>query len=278
MSQTSCNVIRDLLVLYEDDVCSEDSRKLIEEHIATCEECRHIYEQTKKGIPEITLDNQDAIEKKEELLFAESAKKFARNITYRNLLLAGIVIFVLLLGDYFWTEHIKNYINTVPSEDVTVTELYRLESGDIYCTLKAAHPFNGIYSGGIKVPKEKQWKNYDKGWHELRFQYPMPLTPTDELVFYKDTATFIFPLEEKGISPWGEKEPYHYTCTSIKYTGKDKEDSLTIWKEGQDIPPAPAEMEEKVRKELEYRGQYYGEYINNYNEGSFPYQLTESEN
>ena len=36
-----CNVIKDLLPLYADKVCSEDSKKMVEEHIVTCEECRH---------------------------------------------------------------------------------------------------------------------------------------------------------------------------------------------------------------------------------------------
>ena len=36
----SCNVIRDLLPLYHDDVCSEESRELIEEHIKICDDCK----------------------------------------------------------------------------------------------------------------------------------------------------------------------------------------------------------------------------------------------
>ncbi len=36
----SCEIIKDLLPLYEDGVCSEESRKVIEEHLEKCEECR----------------------------------------------------------------------------------------------------------------------------------------------------------------------------------------------------------------------------------------------
>ncbi len=36
----TCEIIKDLLPLYHDNVCSEDSRKLIEEHLSTCEKCR----------------------------------------------------------------------------------------------------------------------------------------------------------------------------------------------------------------------------------------------
>lgn len=36
----TCDVIRDLLPLYHDDICSPDSRALVDEHLAGCEACR----------------------------------------------------------------------------------------------------------------------------------------------------------------------------------------------------------------------------------------------
>ncbi len=36
-----CDMIRDLLALYVDDVCSAGSRKTVEEHLAECEDCRN---------------------------------------------------------------------------------------------------------------------------------------------------------------------------------------------------------------------------------------------
>ena len=39
----SCNLIRDLLPLYCDRVCSKDSEEAVQEHISTCEECKNIY-------------------------------------------------------------------------------------------------------------------------------------------------------------------------------------------------------------------------------------------
>ena len=35
-----CEIIRDLLPLYADDVCSESSKRLVEEHIKDCEKCK----------------------------------------------------------------------------------------------------------------------------------------------------------------------------------------------------------------------------------------------
>lgn len=40
----SCKVIEDLLILYVADECSEDTKRLVEEHLATCETCRSMLE------------------------------------------------------------------------------------------------------------------------------------------------------------------------------------------------------------------------------------------
>lgn len=36
----SCDVVKDLLPLYHDKICSGDSRELVEEHLETCPACR----------------------------------------------------------------------------------------------------------------------------------------------------------------------------------------------------------------------------------------------
>ncbi len=38
----NCEIVRDLLPLYEDGLCSEESRKAVEEHLKTCEACRKL--------------------------------------------------------------------------------------------------------------------------------------------------------------------------------------------------------------------------------------------
>lgn len=46
----NCGIIKDLLPLYADDVCTEESRKLVAEHIAGCSECRAELEKMGKKI------------------------------------------------------------------------------------------------------------------------------------------------------------------------------------------------------------------------------------
>ena len=44
MSNIECDLVADLLPIYIDGKASEASRKFIEEHIKTCQDCRDIYE------------------------------------------------------------------------------------------------------------------------------------------------------------------------------------------------------------------------------------------
>ena len=39
-----CNIVRDLMVLYELENCSKESIQMIKEHVENCEECRKIWE------------------------------------------------------------------------------------------------------------------------------------------------------------------------------------------------------------------------------------------
>jgi predicted anti-sigma-YlaC factor YlaD len=38
--KTSCEIIKDLLPLYYDGVCSNESKTLVEEHLAECDNCK----------------------------------------------------------------------------------------------------------------------------------------------------------------------------------------------------------------------------------------------
>lgn len=41
----NCNVIQDLMILYTDDCCSEESKALVEEHLKNCPTCQKAYEE-----------------------------------------------------------------------------------------------------------------------------------------------------------------------------------------------------------------------------------------
>ena len=46
----NCNVIKDLIPLYVDECCSEESALIVEEHVENCPECKRLYENMKKPL------------------------------------------------------------------------------------------------------------------------------------------------------------------------------------------------------------------------------------
>ena len=51
----NCDMIKDLLPLYADDVCSDESRKTVEEHIKECADCRTELEKLRKSCRDLEL-------------------------------------------------------------------------------------------------------------------------------------------------------------------------------------------------------------------------------
>jgi predicted anti-sigma-YlaC factor YlaD len=50
MNKISCNIIGDLLPLYVDGAVSEDTKKLVEEHLAECADCKKAAEEMGKEL------------------------------------------------------------------------------------------------------------------------------------------------------------------------------------------------------------------------------------
>ena len=44
LETVTCNVVKDLLPLYSEELCSEDSADLVKTHLETCESCKKLLE------------------------------------------------------------------------------------------------------------------------------------------------------------------------------------------------------------------------------------------
>ncbi|MDD5931479.1 MAG: zf-HC2 domain-containing protein [Oscillospiraceae bacterium] len=91
-----CDIVGDLLPLYLDHVCSDESRRLVEEHIGECYNCGLLLERMQAGWPEETVPPQ----KGEEVLreAAWSISKWALGSA------AGITAIVLYRLVYLWQD------------------------------------------------------------------------------------------------------------------------------------------------------------------------------
>ena len=56
-----CSVIRDLIPLYIDECCSEESRRMVEEHVKECDSCKKILEDMKQDTINVGLSDSTSV-------------------------------------------------------------------------------------------------------------------------------------------------------------------------------------------------------------------------
>lgn len=90
-----CGIIRDLLPLYIDDVCNEESKQAVENHLSECEKCRNYYKSMKstEGFVEKRNDNS------EDMKMANNLKNVKSKINkkIRNIVLGAVAAMVFVI-------------------------------------------------------------------------------------------------------------------------------------------------------------------------------------
>ncbi|MDE7114651.1 MAG: zf-HC2 domain-containing protein, partial [Acetatifactor sp.] len=100
----NCNIVRDLLPLYLEELCSEDSRSYVEAHLAQCEACRDSCALLKR-----TDLTADAAEAREINAFKKLKTFFTVQMSISYLLFLAVLsigVFTLLLtvsvNNFYW--------------------------------------------------------------------------------------------------------------------------------------------------------------------------------
>lgn len=154
MSKLDCEVIKDLLPLYVEDLASPSTRKLVEEHLATCKECQK--EEASLGTKMLMPQNTDikAIQKIRAKLLRKKVSTICISV------LAMMLIFVLIAINV-------NAPIMLPYEKVEETvSVNRNEAGELVLsihnsTLEADIEYmqgeDGVYSAEVSCYTTK-WK------------------------------------------------------------------------------------------------------------------------
>ena len=96
MNKISCNIIGDLLPLYVDGAVSEDTKKLVEEHLTECEECKKAAEEMGK---ELVLPVHETV-RAAETSFLQKMKKTWQKRRIRTAVISVAVTAGVILGSY----------------------------------------------------------------------------------------------------------------------------------------------------------------------------------
>lgn len=97
-----CGIVADLLPLYQDGVCTEDSRELVEEHLAGCANCRRLAEQISQEITApAKAEEIDALKGIQKVFHQKWKKAFLIGIS------ATLAVFLLLFAAHctWWYTH-----------------------------------------------------------------------------------------------------------------------------------------------------------------------------
>ena len=76
----NCNIVKDLIPLYIDGCCSEESEKVVEEHIGDCDDCKRLLEDMKSSSDIITV--------------SESPKTFSKLNDWKASVLQSVLLFL----------------------------------------------------------------------------------------------------------------------------------------------------------------------------------------
>ena len=143
-----CGLIKDIMPLFVDEVCSEESRSAVKEHLNECEKCREYL--LKLQSEEIVVEKNN--KKEEELIKADSLKKIKKKLNSRlkRIVISSACAVVALISVYhiLFTMPIKD----VSLEDVSVSvevyptdELEKIDDGsDAVNTIRADENDNTV--------------------------------------------------------------------------------------------------------------------------------------
>ena len=114
-----CEVIKDLLTLYVDDLSSKESKKIIEEHLEICDSCKQYYSAMKSSDKIITGDTNNEI-------LADSLKKIKNQIKAKHMLAVTgtlIIVFAFLFVSAVAIIGLQHMDYIIPySENITLTQ------------------------------------------------------------------------------------------------------------------------------------------------------------
>ena len=89
--KSDCEVIRDLLPLYADDVCSGKSRELVDAHLRECPDCAAVLSQLRSD------EMESGLQEEKTQVIARQAKRFKRRSAAVGTVIAGIFMIPVLV-------------------------------------------------------------------------------------------------------------------------------------------------------------------------------------
>ena len=230
--KVSCKIIEDLLPLYVDDVCSSESHKLVDEHIAECSECAK-----KLNL----MSNTSNI--KEDIRPLKNVGKWLEKLRLKALLkgiINGILFMAVVIFGYFFLTEFT--FMKIPADRVTVSDVSMLSDGNIafHMYIDDAYDLNSI---GAKVDS-------DGNMYIMHARSIIENRRIDG--FDSGLFNMYYGVDIHELLPDGEYEANPYLDFFFTYGDKPsavylrlRGEDILIWEKGMELPAASEALEEQ---------------------------------
>ncbi|GAA3411199.1 anti-sigma factor family protein [Paenibacillus hodogayensis] len=224
MSKTPCDLIGDLLPLYADQVCSESSRSIVEDHLAECADCREQLKQIRDEL-NVPLPAVEQNRGESRMLQGLSAvwSRSVKKAYWKGAAIAGL-LGAVIVGGYFGLVHWN--VTTVSGDQVQITDVSRLADGRIVYHVKLT---DGYALNEVRFDDDANGNLY--------------LTPYRPVIKSKPiTGTGLF----NKYYWFNEQEPMGGKDITALYFGTRK-NAVLVWKKGMSLPAASEKVEALLR-------------------------------
>ena len=224
----SCNVIEDLLPLYIDEMVSEDSRQLVEEHLKGCQSCQRILEEMKQE-NRLGEGQQNDRHKKE----MEPLKKIRRKIRRKRI--AAVLTAVILVAaaggvGHYWYYDKETYISW---EDAGIT----VRDGKVYSDINPTGRLKAVVSVD---QKNMFYMMSETAW--TRKEYPADANTENELWNIEDLQE----AHDRGSNAVTDETSMPSGIENIYYVDPENiKDAFKLW-DYQDDPQEAQKKEEEL--------------------------------
>lgn len=169
-----CNVIHDLLPLYAENLVSDESRQLIEEHLAICEDCRTMLRRMQTGVTTATpTDNEEF-----QTVLRSHKKKNNRKTLF--LTLSAIVLGLALCLGYLWYRGVFHIAERQTSPNgATTTTVYNCDFAR-YGRFPVSGGFTLIDKGYFNGSTTYQYARFQGLWWSVNGNYQVVSMYTDD--------------------------------------------------------------------------------------------------
>ena len=146
-----CGIIKDLLPLYVDHVCSDESKELIDEHLLECEKCKAYMDSLRESQAVEAVAYDEETERRKVKMMLGMKKK----LLFRNILVAAFTVLILGAAATSGIHYLKRATVPIP-ETKPIEVIY--ENGDLVLNITDA-----IWSeaSGVRFTLTEDGKSYE---------------------------------------------------------------------------------------------------------------------